>query len=54
MKELIFFFLIIVILFIIFMVVSSKQTKTFGRNEEPFLQIKNNLGWGGCGLTNWF
>ncbi len=33
---------------------SSKQTKTFGRNEEPFLQIKNNLGWGGCGLTNWF
>lgn len=48
MKELIFFLLIIVILFIIFMVVSSKQTK------EPFLQIKNNLGWGGCGLTNWF
>lgn len=33
------------------MVVSSKQQTN---TEEPFLQIKNNLGWGGCGLTNWF
>jgi uncharacterized protein YunC (DUF1805 family) len=48
MNELILFASVMVALLI--MLAMSKNDKT----KEPFLQIKNNLGWAGCGLIDWF
>jgi hypothetical protein len=47
MKELLIFLFTILVIFII---LCTLQKKT----KESFLQINNNLGWGGCGLTDWF